>query len=40
MTYNGTVDNSVSYASYDWKLKEKLIYVNVGILFRSFGDTF
>jgi len=40
MTYNGTVDSTTTYSSYDWKLKEKLIYVNVGILFRSFGDTF
>jgi hypothetical protein len=39
MSYNGTVDSATSY-SYDVEIKEKLIYVNVGILFRSFGDTF
>jgi hypothetical protein len=38
MTYSG--DSSASAYSYDLELKEKLIYVNVGILFRSFGDTF
>ena len=40
MTYNGTVDSSTTYTSYDNELKERLIYVNVGILFRSTGDIF
>jgi hypothetical protein len=37
MSYNGDSSNT-SY--YDLELKERLIYVNVGILFRSLGDTF
>ena len=37
MSYNG--DSSTS-SSYDLEIKERLVYVNVGILFRSLGDTF
>jgi hypothetical protein len=39
MTYNGTADSSTS-TSYDYEIKERLIYVNIGILFRSTGDIF
>lgn len=39
MSYNGTVDSATTY-SYDMEIKERLLYVNVGILFRSLGDTF
>lgn len=39
MTYNGESSSS-TYSSYDMEIKERLIYVNVGILFRSLGDTF
>jgi hypothetical protein len=38
MTYNGTWDTAVN--SYDLKIKEKLMYVNIGILFRSPGEIF
>ena len=40
MSYNGTVDSSATYTSYDNEIKERLIYVNIGILFRSTGDIF
>jgi hypothetical protein len=40
MTYNGTFDSSTSYYSEDIRIKEKLLYVNIGILFRSTGDFF
>ncbi len=39
MTYNGTADSATTY-SYDREIKERLIYVNVGIVFRSPGDIF
>ena len=39
MTYDGKADTS-TYTSYDYEIKERLIYVNVGILFRSTGDFF
>jgi hypothetical protein len=38
MTYNGTRDTTMS--SYDVKIKEKLLYINLGILFRSPGEVF
>ena len=35
MHYEGTVDSSTTYTSYDNEIRERLIYVNIGILFRS-----
>jgi len=39
MNYEGEADPVASY-TYDFDIKERLIYVNIGILFRSTGDIF
>lgn len=39
MNYEGQAESATS-SSWDLDIKERLIYVNVGILFRSLGDTF
>jgi hypothetical protein len=40
MHYNGTADSSTSSTSYDNDIREHLVYVTFGILFRSTGDIF
>jgi hypothetical protein len=40
MNYDGRADSSTTGPSYDNEIKERLIYVNIGILFRSTGDIF
>jgi len=40
MHYNGTADTSTSHTSYDNDIREHLVYVMFGILFRSTGDIF
>jgi hypothetical protein len=41
MNYEGEAENSsTGYSSWDLDIKERLIYVNIGILFRSPGDIF
>ena len=42
MHYDGKADSSTVYGSYkyDNEIRERLLYVNIGILFRSTGDIF
>ena len=41
MNYEGEAENSsTGSSSWDLDIKERLVYVNIGILFRSLGDTF